>query len=254
MISRHLGENGEMRRVALHDLGLIPYDTALGVQRESVAGLQAGGEDEALYLLEHPHVITRGRNASGSALLASGELLTAKGVALVETDRGGDVTYHGPGQLVGYPILRLEEGRRDIRRYVNDVEEVLIRALAEFSIDSHRHATHRGVWVGARKIASLGIRISRWVTSHGFALNVNTDLSYFSLIVPCGIEGCRMTSIERELGRPADMPAVKEAVARAFCRVFDREITLASVVGFAPDAELARDAVPAPAREEARGA
>ena len=268
MISRRRVEDGKMRRIALHDLGLIPYDTALGVQRESVARLHAGGTEEALYLLEHPHVVTRGRNASGSTLLASGELLAAKGVALVETDRGGDVTYHGPGQLVGYPILRLEEGRRDIRRYVTDVEEVLIRALAQFSIEAHRHTTHRGVWVGPRKIASLGIRISRWVTSHGFALNVNTDLSYFSLIVPCGIEGCKMTSIERELGRPADMPAVKEAVARVFSRVFSREIVLASDVGFAPDAELAlaleagfapdaelaRDVGLAPVEEEARRA
>jgi lipoyl(octanoyl) transferase len=213
-----------MGRVLLHNLGVVPYETALGLQRGTVAGLQAGAPDEALYLLEHPHVVTRGRNASLSTLLASEELLARKGVILVETDRGGDVTYHGPGQLVGYPILRLEEGRRDIRRYVNDVEEVLIRALAELSIEAQRHPRHRGVWVGPRKIASLGIRISRWVTSHGFALNVSTDLSYFSLIVPCGIEGCAMTSIERELGRSVEMSTVKEIVTRSFSAVFEREV------------------------------
>ena len=213
-----------MGRILLHDLGTVPYHTALELQRETVTSLHTGAPDEALYLLEHPHVVTRGRNASVSTLLASGELLARKGVILVETDRGGDVTYHGPGQLVGYPILRLEEGRRDIRRYVNDVEEVLIRALGELSIEARRHPRHRGVWVGPRKIASLGIRISRWVTSHGFALNVSTDLSYFSLIVPCGIAGCEMTSIERELGRPVEMSVVKEIVSRSFSRVFGREV------------------------------
>jgi len=170
----------------------------------------------------------------------------------VETDRGGDVTYHGPGQLVGYPILRLEEGRRDIRRYVNDVEEVLIRALAELSIEAQRHPRHRGVWVGPRKIASLGIRISRWVTSHGFALNVSTDLSYFSLIVPCGIEGCAMTSIERELGRSVEMSAVKEIVTRSFSDVFGREVVPAngsSVVACGAAAgEPARSNAAVPAR------
>jgi lipoyl(octanoyl) transferase len=251
-----------MGRVFLHDLGTVPYDAALGLQRETVAGLQAGAPDEALYFLEHPHVVTRGRNASLSTLLANEELLARKGVILVETDRGGDVTYHGPGQLVGYPILRLEEGRRDIRRYVNDVEEVLIRALAGLSIEARRHPKHRGVWVGPRKIASLGIRISRWVTSHGFALNVSTDLSYFSLIVPCGIEGCTMTSIERELGRPVEMCAVKEIVARSFADVFGREVVpandSAAVPRTAATGELARSTATAAAlpseEKEARSA
>jgi lipoyl(octanoyl) transferase len=212
-----------MRHVAVHDMGTVPYGDALKLQRETVRGLQAGTEREALYLLEHPHVVTRGRNASLSTLLATPELLAARGVSLFETDRGGDVTYHGPGQLVGYPVLRLDPDRRDVRRYVTDVEEVVIRALAEFSIDAGRDGTHRGVWIGGRKIASVGIRISRWVTSHGFALNVNTDLSYFSLLVPCGIENCRMTSMAAELGRAVDMAAVKAAVTREFSAVFGRE-------------------------------
>ncbi len=212
-----------MRRCVVHDLELISYEDAYALQRRSVEKLQAHHGDDAFYLLEHPHVVTKGRNASGAALRAGGELLAHRGVTLVETDRGGDVTYHGPGQLVGYPILMLESERRDIRRYVRDVEEVLIRTLAEFSIDARRDTAHRGVWVEQRKIASVGIRISRWVTSHGFALNVNTDLSYFSLIVPCGIEGCQMTSMAKELDRHVDMQAVKDTVVRAFSDVFDRE-------------------------------
>jgi lipoyl(octanoyl) transferase len=212
-----------MGNIVVHDLGLVPYEGALALQRESVAELHTGAGEEALFLLEHPHVVTRGRNSSQSSLLASAELLSSRGVALVETDRGGDITYHGPGQLVGYPVLRLEPGRRDIRRYVNDVEEVLLRALAEFSIVGRRDRVHRGVWIGQRKIASVGIRISRWVTSHGFALNVNTDLSYFALIVPCGIENCRMTSMATELGHTVCMQAVKDAVARQFPGVFGRD-------------------------------
>jgi lipoyl(octanoyl) transferase len=213
-----------MRHVVVRDLGTIPYEDALRLQRDSVGSLQDGGGEEILFLLEHTHVVTQGRNASASTLLATPELLARKGIALCETDRGGDVTYHGPGQLVLYPILRLEPERRDIRRYVTDVEEVVLRSLARFSIVGRRETAHRGVWVGPRKIASVGIRISRWVTSHGVAINVNTDLSYFSLLVPCGIQGCRMTSMETELGRSVDIAAVKNAVTRAFAAVFEREV------------------------------
>jgi lipoate-protein ligase B len=168
-------------------LGVLPYKEALSLQKQLVERLQNGDGDDSLLLLEHPHVITLGRNANGEALLAGQSELDAKGVQLVYTDRGGDATYHGPGQLVGYPLIRLEEERRDIRRFVHDLEAALIRVLADFEIGGSRHPEHRGVWVGGRKIASIGIRISRWVTCHGFALNVNTNLSYFSLIEPCGI-------------------------------------------------------------------
>jgi lipoyl(octanoyl) transferase len=248
-----------MHHVFVHDLGTVRYDEAYRLQRDAVERLQNGGTEEALFLLEHPHVITKGRNASGSTLLASRDLLAKKGVALVETDRGGDVTYHGPGQLVGYPIIQLEPARRDIRRYVSDVEEVLIRTLSEFSIEARRHEVHRGVWIDDRKIASVGIRISRWVTSHGFALNVSTDLSYFSLIVPCGIENCRMTSMARELGRAVDMRDVKTAAARAFSSVFDRETAPASKGDkVRPDggslrSEARRFADSVPVEKEARG-
>ncbi len=205
------------------DLDTFPYDDAFAVQKRTVERLQSGTGAETLYLLEHPHVVTMGRNASRTSLAAGAALLQARGVQLAETDRGGDVTYHGPGQLVGYPILCLEPGRRDIRRYVSDVDEVILRTLAGFSIEGRRDPVHRGVWIDDRKIASVGIRISRWVTSHGLALNVNTDLSYFSLIHPCGIPGCEMTSMSRELDRPVEMAAVKEAVVQHFMEVFDRK-------------------------------
>jgi lipoyl(octanoyl) transferase len=211
----------------VHDLDAMAYDDAFALQKRTVEQVQEGAGEETLYLLEHPHVITMGRNATANSLVAGQALLEARGVTLVETDRGGDVTYHGPGQLVGYPIIELEAGRRDIRRYVSDIEEVLLRTLAEFGIEGHRDDVHRGVWVAERKIASVGIRISRWVTSHGFALNVNTDLSYFSLIHPCGITGCEMTSIAAELGQPVDMAVVKESFVRHFSQVFARSIEFA---------------------------
>ncbi len=204
------------------DLGLIPYGPAYDLQKKTVQELQDGTGGETIFLLEHPHVVTLGRNASGDALLADETTLREKGIAVATTDRGGDVTYHGPGQLVGYPIVALEPGRRDIRRYVNDLEQVLILTLAEFGIPGERHPEHRGVWTGGRKIASVGIRISRWVTCHGFALNVSTDLSYYSVMNPCGIMGCEMTSMSRELSKDPGMDNVKKAVVENFSKVYER--------------------------------
>jgi lipoyl(octanoyl) transferase len=216
---------GRMKCVVT-DLGVVPYRRAFEIQKRRVERVQAGTGDEALYLLEHPPVITLGRNATGSAILADADTITRRGVEIVETDRGGDVTFHGPGQLVGYPIIALEDGRKDIRRYVHDLEEVLLRALDDFGISSRRHAVHRGVWVGEKKIASLGIRIARWVTCHGFALNVSTDLDYYRLITPCGISNCEMTSIAAETGSPARMSDVKAAVVSHFADVFKRPVVL----------------------------
>jgi lipoate-protein ligase B len=204
------------------DLGRMDYDVAFDLQKREVERLQRDEGEDVLLFVEHPHVITVGRNADGSALLADRRLIEARGARVVATDRGGDVTYHGPGQLVGYPILRMEPSRGDIRRYVHDLEEVLIYTLADFSVFAGRHPEHRGVWVKNRKIASLGIRISRWVTSHGFALNVATDLSYFSLMNPCGISGCVMTSLETELAVPVAMAAVRDRVTARFGEVFER--------------------------------
>lgn len=221
-----------MRPIVAYDLGSIAYDEAYAIQCRTVKALQNESGDEAFFLLEHPHVITRGRNASTDAVQASASGLYSRGVALTETDRGGDVTYHGPGQLVGYPIIRLLKGRRDVRRYVSDIEDVVIRTLSDFSIEGTRHPVHRGVWVSGRKIASVGIRIARWVTSHGFALNVTTDLSYFQLIHPCGIEGCEMTSIEQETGSAVDMTTVKHRVAHHFADVFDRAVEFGKMQEF----------------------
>ena len=211
------------------DSGLVPYREAFAFQKREVERMQNGGGDEVLMLLEHPHVITLGRNATRRALVAGEAEITSRGVEVVDTDRGGDVTYHGPGQLVGYPILALEPGRRDIRRYVHDLEEVLIRALSDFGIASRRHPVHRGVWTGDKKIASLGIRISRWVTCHGFALNVNTDMGYYSLITPCGIAGCEMSSMARALGGEVAMGEVKSAIISQFAGVFGRNMMTENV-------------------------
>jgi lipoate-protein ligase B len=220
-----------MRACREIDLGLVPYDEAFAIQKREVERLQNGGDEDVLLFVEHPHVITMGRNATGAAIVADAATIAARGAAVVATDRGGDVTYHGPGQLVGYPILRLEDGRRDIRRYVHDLEQVLIDALADFGVRAARHDVHRGVWVDGRKIASLGVRISRWVTCHGFALNVSTDLSYFSLMNPCGIAGCRMTSLALETGAPVPMASVRERVAVHFGSVFERRMREESIAG-----------------------
>ena len=201
-----------------------PMIAACALQKAHVERLQRDQGDDVLIFVEHPHVITVGRNATGRAIVADRRFIEARGARVVATDRGGDVTYHGPGQLVGYPIVRLEIGRRDIRRYVHDLEQVLIDTLADFDLEASRHAVHRGVWVREKKIASLGIRISRWVTSHGFALNVATDLSYFNLMNPCGIEGCTMTSLALECAAPVPMAAVRERATTHFGRIFAREM------------------------------
>jgi lipoyl(octanoyl) transferase len=211
------------------DLGRVDYDEAFALQKREVERLQHNEGDDVLLFVEHPHVITVGRNADGSALIADRRLIEARGARVVATDRGGDVTYHGPGQLVGYPIMRLEANRRDIRRYVHDLEDVLIATLSDFGVFADHHPEHRGVWVQERKIASLGIRISRWVTSHGFALNVSTDLSYFSLMNPCGIAGCAMTSLEMEATAPVSMAAVRARVVHHFGEVFRRQMREESI-------------------------
>ena len=212
-------------------LGLIDYAEALDLQRALVEQRKQGLIPDQLLLLEHPDVITLGVRTRNdrSHVLATPESLAAEGVELFETGRGGDVTYHGPGQLVGYPIFDLNPDRRDVHRYVRDLEEALIRASAEFGIRARRVAGLTGIWVdegGAdAKLAAIGVRISRWVTSHGFALNVNTDLSRFGLIVPCGIADKGVTSMSRLLGRPVPMDEVADALVRAFQAVFAAELT-----------------------------
>jgi len=208
-------------------LGVIGYQDALDLQKDLVERRRTGEIPDQLLLLEHPPVITLGVKArnSRSHILESDESLAAKGVGLFEAGRGGDVTYHGPGQLVGYPIFNLKPDRCDVHQYVRDLEEALIRAVAGFGIAGHRVNGLTGVWVGEagneQKLAAIGVRISRWVTSHGFALNVNTQLEHFGLIIPCGITDRGVTSMERLLGRPISMDEVTTRVVDAFRDVFE---------------------------------
>ena len=208
-------------------LGLVDYQAALDLQKELVEQRKLRLIPDQLLLLEHPHVITLGaRNHNASSnVLETPEALARRGVALFETGRGGDVTYHGPGQLVGYPILELPIDRRDVHRYVRDLEEVLILAVADFGIAASRIPGLTGIWVGDHKLAAIGVRISRWVTSHGFALNVSTDLTKFALIVPCGITDKGVTSMERVLGRRVLMDEVARAVEGRFIDVFSASAT-----------------------------
>jgi lipoyl(octanoyl) transferase len=208
-------------------LGRVDYGDALTLQARLVEERRGGQIGDTLLLLEHPPVITLGVKTRGKPtnIIASPEALAAEGVTVFETGRGGDITYHGPGQLVGYPIFDLKPDRCDVHRYVRDLEEVLILAIRDFGIDGRRVKGLTGVWVGPEgreeKIAAIGVRISRWITSHGFALNVATDLRHFRLIVPCGIADRGVTSIERVLGRPVPMADVENAVVRAFDNVFN---------------------------------
>jgi lipoyl(octanoyl) transferase len=206
-------------------LGRIPYPEAVAAQHAVREALKRGKGLERLLLLEHPHVYTLGRNAGAADILAGPEWLAARGVEVAECDRGGQVTYHGPGQLVGYPILNLSPDRRDVRRYVRDLQEVLIRTLADYGVaaEVREGQAFVGVWAGEDKIASIGVHLSRWITTHGFALNVSTDLSYFAGIIPCGLRGIGMTSIERITGRAPALAEVAAVLAGHFARIFDRE-------------------------------
>lgn len=216
-----------MRICHVHALGRLPYGEAHELQRRLVEQRKREEIPDTLLLLEHPHVITLGRAAEWGNVLVPPERRAELGVELHETGRGGDVTYHGPGQLVGYPILNLSPDRCDIRRYVRDLQEVIIRTVAHFGVEAGRHDEqnpHVGVWVKGEKLAALGIRVSRWVTMHGFALNVTTNLDYFRLIVPCGIRDHGVTSLERLLGRPVDPAVVIDQVVRHFGDIFGRQM------------------------------
>ena len=210
---------------------MVHYREALALQRELVEERRAGRAPDLLLLLEHQPVITLGVRGDGgrSHIVASDERLAALGVDVSETGRGGDVTYHGPGQIVGYPILDLRPDRCDVHRYVRDVEEVMIRTCADHGIEARRINGLTGAWVGDRKIGAIGVRVSRWITSHGFAFNVTTDLGFFDLIVPCGIADRGVTSLERLLGRQPRLDQVEDALARHFAAVFDRRLMPAAI-------------------------
>jgi lipoyl(octanoyl) transferase len=215
-----------MRELEIRRLGVVPYAAASDIQRQLVEQRRAGTIPDTLLLLEHPHVITLGVkvDAARSHLVASPEVLAASSVEVHETGRGGDITYHGPGQLVGYPILDLRPDRCDVHKYVRDLEEVMIRASADFGVQAARVAGLSGAWVGADKIGAIGVRISRWITSHGFAFNVTTNLDFFNLIVPCGIATGGVTSLSRATGRDVSMRDAETAIVQNFAAVFDRAV------------------------------
>lgn len=211
------------------EAGSVPYGEAVALQERIRAARRAGRVPDVLLLLEHPPVITLGRASHDENLLVSPELLRSRGVELYEAARGGDVTYHGPGQLVGYPIFHLEDHGRDVHRFLRNVEEALIRTLAGYGLEGSRTAGQTGVWVGNDKVAAIGIGVRQWVTWHGFALNISTDMDAFRLIVPCGIRDRGVTSLERVLGHPVDPAEVTSRVIRSFEEVFGEEAQRRSV-------------------------
>ncbi|HTU47636.1 MAG TPA: lipoyl(octanoyl) transferase LipB [Bryobacteraceae bacterium] len=212
------------RWLEVRDLGHMRYGDALQIQQRIVKQRQRGEGTDTLLFVEHPHVVTMGRNGKRQHVLASEDILARTGIEFYETDRGGDVTYHGPGQIVGYPILDLREWRRDVRAYFRGVEQCLIDALARFGVTAGRipEPGYEGVWVGGAKIAAIGIHISRWITSHGFALNMDTDLSYFKYIVPCGLT--RPVCSLRGLGCQVSREELMSGIAESFAKTFDYEL------------------------------
>ncbi len=221
-----------MNRCHMIDLGLIGYAEAWALQKRIVAARKAEAIEDVLLFCEHSHVITQGRNGKREHLLASEHVLRQKGVEYYETSRGGDITYHGPGQIVGYPILNLGAIRRDVVWYLRMLEEAMIRATSEFGIAAERVAGKTGIWVKSgdteEKLAAIGVHISRWITSHGFAYNVSTDLRYFDLIVPCGIADRKATSLEKLLGRSFEQVEVAPRIARHLGELFGLEMQEAS--------------------------
>jgi lipoyl(octanoyl) transferase len=214
------------------ELGLVPYAQACELQSRTVAARKRDDIPDVLLLCEHPHVITLGRNGKREHLKAGERVLAQMNVEFHATDRGGDITYHGPGQIVGYPILDLAAHKKDVRWYVEQLEETMIRASAGFGVAAKRFEDMHGIWVdtpnGEEKLAALGVHLSRWVTSHGFAYNASTNLNYFDLIVPCGISGKRATSLERLLNRAVSRDEVSSALVNHFGEVFDREMIIST--------------------------
>ena len=216
-----------MRRLEIRRLGIVPYRDALALQRALVEERRANRVPDLLLLLQHPPVITLGVKGDGGRanVVAAASRLAELGIDISESGRGGDVTYHGLGQIVGYPILDLRPDRCDVHRYLRDVEEAMIRVCADYRVAARRLEGLSGTWVGDDKIGAIGVRISRWITSHGFAFNVNTDLDHFDLIVPCGILNRGVTSLQRATGRTISIDEVEDSVIRHFCGVFQRDVT-----------------------------
>ncbi len=218
-----LSEMRSRRRLRVERLGCVSYGPTLELQRERHRAVIDDTSDDTLFLLEHFPVVTTGRNTGEGHLLFSGDELARKGVELFETGRGGDVTYHAPGQIVGYPILKLQESEKDVRRFVWKLEEVLIRTAADYGVEAERVEGLRGIWVGSEKLAAIGVRLSRWTTMHGFAINISTDLKGFELIVPCGLKGRGVTSMQRLCGKTLDSNEVQGRLVEHTSMLFERD-------------------------------
>jgi len=216
------------RKLSVRRLGRIDYQTGLTLQKEAERAVQSGAQPDTLLLLEHPHTLTIGRRGDSTAVLGREEALRERGISVFETNRGGKVTYHGLGQIVGYPIINLSPEREDVHRYVRDLEDVLMRTMTDFGIQSLRIKGLTGVHTSQGKVAAIGVHIARWVTTHGFALNVNTDLSYFNLIVAC--EGEPVTSMKELLGHEVNMQRVEDQIAIHFAAVFQMELEEQEVI------------------------
>lgn len=208
----------EKRKLVIKRLGRVEYGAALKAQKVTELAVKEGQQPDTLLLLEHPHTLTVGRRGDSAGILMSQELLAARGVTVFETNRGGKITYHGLGQIVGYPVINLSPDREDVHKYVRDLEEVLIRTLRDFEIPAFRLEGLTGVHTARGKVAAIGVHIARWITTHGFALNVNTDLSFFNLIIAC--DGEQVTSMEDLLGREVDMDEVEDRIIIHFAEVF----------------------------------
>ena len=217
-IAMQVASMEEKRQLAIKRLGRVEYAAALQLQKDTELAVKDGRQPDTLLLLEHPHTLTVGRRGDSEGILMSQELLAARGVTVFETNRGGKITYHGLGQIVGYPIVNLSPDREDVHKYVRDLEEVLIRTLLDFEIPAFRIEGLTGVHTPRGKVAAIGVHIARWITTHGFALNVNTDLSYFDLIIAC--EGEPVTSMEELLGDKFELSAVEDRLIVNFAEVF----------------------------------
>jgi lipoyl(octanoyl) transferase len=216
------------RTLKVEQLGRVEYAAALDLQKQTAASVLTGAQPDTLLLLEHPQTLTLGRRSAPDGIISTAEVLTSRGVTVFETNRGGKTTYHGPGQIVGYPIINLSPNREDVHRYVRDLEEVLIRVLRDFDIEAFRIKGLTGAHTERGKVAAIGVHIARWITTHGFALNVNTDLSYFDLIVAC--EGEPVTSMAELLGHEVEVRAVEDRITERFAEVFEMELETAAVL------------------------
>jgi lipoate-protein ligase B len=226
--------------IPMYDLGRVPYRAALSFQHRAVETRAKGESPDVLYTMEHEPVLTLGRSTEPGTLRASAADLARRGIEVIPVERGGDVTYHGPGQIVGYPIVDLEglPGGRDLHRYLRDLEEALIRALATYGLSAGRRPPYTGVWVGDRKVAAIGVAVRRWVTFHGFALNVDPDLTHFDLIHPCGIRNLGVASMTSLLGAAPPRDQVLDRLASAFADVWDRPVLTASSLEASPSVPL----------------